>query len=112
MWRRGNSGDVGCGLGPDQLNRAGGVIYDEAGGVAQALRAEPGPVAVSCHDEKVCVRGRTYDGPFGPTLNFDSFAAAPEPVRGRLEQVARRRRGQLVAPGPRVVPAPPEQTKE
>jgi hypothetical protein len=53
VWRRGDSGDVRRRLGPDQQNGAGGVIYDEPCGLAQALRPEPGPVAVSRHDQQI-----------------------------------------------------------
>jgi hypothetical protein len=65
------------------------VIDHETGGPAQALRAEPGPVAVSRHNEQIGVRRGTHDGPFGLTLNFDAFAAPPEPAGGGLEQLAR-----------------------
>ncbi len=53
MWRRRNSGDVGRRLEPDQQNGAGSMINDKPGGLAQALRTEPGPVAVPRHDQKI-----------------------------------------------------------
>jgi len=53
MWRRGNSGEVGRRLGPNQENGAGSMIYDEPCGLAQALRPELGLVAVSRHDQQI-----------------------------------------------------------
>ena len=79
------------------------MIDDEPSDLAQALRAEPGPVAVPRHDQQIRLRRGCHHGPFGPTLNFEPFAAAPEPGRGRLEQVARRGGGHLLQPGPGVV---------
>jgi hypothetical protein len=66
------------------------MIDDEPGGLAQALRAEPRPVAVPGHDQQIRSSAGTHHSSFGMTLNFEPFAAAPEPVRGRIEQVAGR----------------------
>ena len=82
------------------------MIHDEPGGLAQALRAEPGPVAVPRHDQQVRVGGGCHHGPFGMTLNFQPFARPPEPARGRLEQVAGCRGGHLIQPRAGVVPGP------
>jgi hypothetical protein len=97
-----------------QQDGAGRMIDDEPGDLAQALRAEPGLVAVPRHDQQIRIRRGCHHDPFGSTLNFQPFIAAPEPVRGRLEQVAGRGDGHLLQPGPRVVPGPmtpPEQAR-
>ena len=85
------------------------MIHDEPGGPAQALGAEPGPVAVTRHDEQVRVGGGCHHGPFGMILNFQPFARPPEPARGRLHQVGRRLGGHLIEPRAGVAPAPAEQ---
>jgi len=78
MGRRRNGGDVGGGFGPHQQNRAGGVIDDKPGGLAQALRAEPLPVTVPGHDEQVRPRRGRHHGPFGPSRDLEPLAGPPE----------------------------------
>src|SRR5206468_3224797 len=90
IWRRGNAGDAGRGPGPDQQNRTRGVIDDEPGDLAEALRAESAPVAVPGHDEQVRLGRCRHHGPFGPTGDLEPLAILPEPGRGRREQFARR----------------------
>jgi len=107
MWRRGNGGDVGSGLGPDQQNRTRGVIDDEPGGLAQAPGAEPAPVAVPGRDEQIRLSRGCYHGPFGATLNVEPLARPPEPARGGREQFARRGRRHLLQPGRRVAGSRP-----
>ena len=52
--RRGRDGrDARRGLGPDQQDRAGGVIDDEPAGRAQAPGPEAGALAVARHHEQV-----------------------------------------------------------
>jgi hypothetical protein len=87
MWRRRDRTDVGRRLRPDQQDGARGVIYHEPDRLAQALGAEPGPVAVPRHDEQIRVGRRGHHGPFGLTVNFEPFAPVPEPAGGSLEQL-------------------------
>ena len=47
LGRRWHRGDAGGGFRPHQQDGAGGVVDDEASGRPQAVRAEPGPVAVA-----------------------------------------------------------------
>src|SRR6185295_9992022 len=54
--RRGDRGDVGDGLGPDEQHRARGVVDDEPTRPAEAARAEPAAVAVTGADEQVRTR--------------------------------------------------------
>ncbi len=109
MWRRRHGADVRSRVRPDEQHRAGGMIHDEPGGPAQALGAEPGPVAVTRHDEQVRVGGGCHHGPFGMILNFQPFARPPESARGRLHQVGGCLGGHLIEPRAGVAPAPPEQ---
>ncbi len=81
MWRQGNGADAGSGPGSDQQNRTRGMIDDEPAGLAQALRAEPGPVAVPGHDEQVRPRRGRHHDPFGATSNIEPIAGPPRLVR-------------------------------
>jgi hypothetical protein len=88
------------------------VIYDEPCGLAQALRPEPGPVAVSRHDQQIRSGRRCHHGSFGMSVDLEFFTAAPEPGRRSGEQVTGRCGGQLVEPGPGIAARPatsPEQ---
>src|SRR5713101_8364691 len=76
--RRGDGGDVRGGFGPDEKDRARGVVDDEPGGLAEALRAQPGPVAVSGDDEQVRAGGCGHHLPFGVTTAFYLVARAAE----------------------------------
>ena len=85
------------------------MVHDKPGGPAQALGAEPGPVANPRHDEQVRVGGGCHHGPFGLILNFQPFARPPEPALSRLQQVGRRRGRQLVEPRAGIARAAAEQ---
>ena len=95
----GNRPDAGRGSRPDQQDRAGGMVHDEPGGPAQALRAQARLVAVPRHDEQVRLGRGRHHHPFGPPFELELVAASSEPVRGRLEQPRRRGRRLLRQPG-------------
>lgn len=107
MWRRGNGADVRGGLRPDEQYRTGGVIHDEPGGLTKAFRAQPRPVPVPRHDEQVRIGRGCHHGPFRKIVNFQPFARTPEPARGRLEQLSRRRLPEYLEPVARILPARP-----
>jgi hypothetical protein len=61
------------------------VVHHEPDGLAQALRPEPGPVAIPGHDQLVRTGRGSHHGPFGLTMKLHTFAAPAEPARGRIE---------------------------
>src|SRR5579875_3540133 len=71
---RRNRGGVWRRAGPDQQNRARGVVHHEPGGLAQALGPEPGPVTVPGHDEKTGALRRGHHLLFGPALALGPLA--------------------------------------
>ena len=87
-WRPGrggrDGGDAGRGLGPDQQDRAGGVVDDEAGGGTQAPGPQVGAVAVAGEDEEICSLGGGNDFPLGPPGSFQPGAGPPEALGGGL----------------------------
>ena len=87
--RRRDRADAGCGARPDDQDRAGGVVDDEPGGLAQALGPQPGPVAVARHDEQGGVRRGGHHFPFGETAALNPLAWPAEAVGGGGEQFAR-----------------------
>jgi hypothetical protein len=85
--RRGNGGDARGGFGPDQQDRAGGVIDDEPRGLAEALGSEPGPVAVPGQDEQVFAGRRGHRFPFEVPVALEPVARAAASAGG-AEQLA------------------------
>ena len=58
------------------------MVDDEPGGFAEALGAEPGPVAVSGQDEQVRAGCRGHHFLFGVTVASDPVARAAEAAGG------------------------------
>jgi hypothetical protein len=86
-WRWRDRLDPGCFVRPDQQDRAGGVVNDEAGHRAQACWAEAGTVAVAgCHQQVGGPGGLDDDtlDPAGPCL---APGLAPKPRRGGGQQL-------------------------
>jgi hypothetical protein len=65
-----DGGDGRRDLGPDQQDRAGCVVDDEAGGGTQAPGSQVGAVAVAGEDEKIGAVGSGNDLPLDPPGSF------------------------------------------
>ena len=97
--RRGR--DVGGrrGLGPDQQDRAGCVVDDEAGGGTQAPGSQVGAVAVAGEDEEIGAVGGGGDFPLDPPGSFQPGAGQAQALGGGPEELLSGDGGQLLQAG-------------
>lgn len=100
------------GRGPDQQDRARGVVHDEARGGPQAVRTQPCAVAVTGEDQQVGLLGRPHHLALGPPPPLPADAGPAEPPGGGVQQPSGRVGPQFRDPRPRIVPAPAEQPGE
>src|ERR1039458_4148677 len=98
-WRGGDGGNARRGLGPDQQDRAGGVVDNEAAGGAQAPGSQAGTVAIAGQDEKVGAFGGGDDLPLDPPGPFQPGTGPPEALGGGPQELLSGGGGQLLQAG-------------